>query len=202
MGGRGEWVLVLVFLVCLLRGGGVFGTYTQFLPLHVVRLSPERTRRRQRFVFSAPVRHVRAAGDGRRVDDGHGVGGEELVPAVVGPPERGGQVPGLVEPEEAEEDLGGGSVAADFEDQRGPEGGVGEVVSGHGDGVVGVVFSLVALDFELGGGGFLVSWVWSGRVGVLGFWGGNVSGAGLRTDESSEAFEASPYGGWAYDVDV
>ena len=29
-----------------------------------------------------------------------------------------------------------------------------------------------------------------------------VSGAGLRTDESFEAFETFPDGGWAYDVDV
>ena len=84
----------------------------------------------------------------RRVDDGHGVGGEEFVSAVVGLPERRGQVARLVEPEETEEDLGGGFMAADFEDQRGPEGGIWEVVAGDGDGVVGLVFFFVPLDFE------------------------------------------------------
>lgn len=141
----------------------MFSTYAQFLHLHVVRLSPEQTRRRQRFIFFAPVRHVHAAGYGCRVDDGHGVGGEEFVPAVVGLPERGGQVIGSEEPEEAEEDLSGGFVAADLEDQGGPEGGVGEVVSGHGDGVVGLVFFLVALDFEWGV-------VFVSLVGLVGFW--------------------------------
>ena len=39
-------------------------------------------------------------------------------------------------------------MAADFEYQRGSEGGIGEVVADHGDGVVGLVFFLVPLDDE------------------------------------------------------
>lgn len=159
------------FGVLVFWGGGDASTYAQFLPLHVVRLSPEQTtRRRHRFVSSAPVQHVRVTGYGHRVDDGHGVGGEELVPAVVGCPERRGQVAGLVEPEDAEEDLGGGFVPADFENQGGPEGGVGEVVAGDGDGVVGLVFFLVALDFEGDAWGSL-------SVGLgfgFGIWGENI----------------------------
>ena len=56
--------------------------------------------------------------------------------AVVGLAEVGGKLRGSVEPEEADEDLGGGSVRAEFEDVSGPEGGGGEVVPGDGDGVV------------------------------------------------------------------
>ena len=59
-------------------------TYTQYLPLDIVRLSPKETRTWQAVVLFAPVRYVRPAGDGRGVDDGHGVGGYEFVTAVVG----------------------------------------------------------------------------------------------------------------------
>lgn len=79
---------------------------------------------------------MRPAGRGRGVDDGHGIGGYEFATAVVGVAERRGKLRGLVEPEDPEEELGGGSVPADFEDVGGPEGGVGEVVPGDDDGVV------------------------------------------------------------------
>lgn len=39
-------------------------------------------------------------------------------------------------------------------------------------------------------------------MGWIGTSGEKVSGAGLRTDESFEALETFPNGGWAYDVDV
>lgn len=38
--------------------------------------------------------------------------------------------------EDADENFAGGFVPADLEDEGGPEGGVGEVVAGDGDGVV------------------------------------------------------------------
>ncbi len=53
--------------------------------------------------------------------------------------ELGGQLQRLVEPEDADEDAVRGRVAAELEDVRGPEGGVGEVVAGDGDGVVEAV---------------------------------------------------------------
>ena len=55
---------------------------------------------------------------------------------MVGVAERRGQLGRSVEPVESDEGLVGFRVAADFEDGRGPEGGVGEVVPGYGDGVV------------------------------------------------------------------
>ena len=64
--------------------------------------------------------------------------------------EFGGKLRGAVEPEEADEDLGGGSVGADFEDVGGPEGGDGKVVPGYGDGVVEVVRFAVGFVFVFG----------------------------------------------------
>ena len=96
--------------------------------------------------------HVRGAGYAVCVDDGHGVRGEEFARGVMGlvaEPRR--QLGGLVEPEEADVDLQGGTVGADFEDEGGAEGRGGEVVSGGEDGVVG----LVDLRWVgVGGGGF------------------------------------------------
>lgn len=66
------------------EGGGKWSTYAQYLRVHIVRLSPEEARGGHGLVLFAPVRHVRPAGDGCGVDDGHGVGGYEFVTAVVG----------------------------------------------------------------------------------------------------------------------
>lgn len=117
--------------------GGV--EWAQRLRLDVVRLPPEKTRGRHGLVRFAPVRHGRPAGHGRCVDDGHGVGGQELVAALVGVAERGGKLRGSVEPEDPDRDSAGRFVAADLEDVGGPEGGVGEVVAGGGDDVVHAV---------------------------------------------------------------
>ena len=55
---------------------------------------------------------------------------------MVGVAERGGELARSVEPVESEEGMAGFRVAADFEHGGGPEGGLGEVVPGHGDDVV------------------------------------------------------------------
>lgn len=128
-------------------------TYAQRLRLDVVRLPPEKTRGRHGLVRFAPVRHGRPAGHGRGVDDGHGVGGQELVAALVGVAERGGKLRGSVEPEDPDRDSAGRFVAADLEDVGGPEGGVGEVVAGGGDDVVHAV-------------AFVFDWVDVGGEGV------------------------------------
>ena len=110
--------------------------------MHVVRLPPERTGRRQRLVrfFFAPVGHVRVADNALSVDDGHGVRGEEFAGGVMGlVTEPRGELGGLVEPEEADVDLQGGDMGADFEDEGGAKGRGGEVVSGCEDGVVVLV---------------------------------------------------------------
>lgn len=117
----------------------MLSTYTQDLRLNIVPLSPKQTRSRHGLVLLVPVRHAHPAGHGRGIDDGHGVGGQELAAAVVGVAEGGGKLRGFEEPEDPDEDRARGFVAADFEHVSGPEGGSGQIVPGDGDGVVDAV---------------------------------------------------------------
>lgn len=130
---------------------GSFSTHTQLLRLDIVRLPPEETRSWHRFGLFVPVGHVGSTGYGPGVDDGHGVGGDEFETAVMGLAEWRGKLRGMVEPEDPDEDLAGGFMAADFEDVGGPGGELGEIGAGDNYDVVHAV-GLVVDWMDVGGG--------------------------------------------------
>ena len=109
---------------------------------------------------------------------------------MVGLAELEGRLRGLVEPEEADGDLGGGSVRTDSEDVGGPEGEAGRSCR---------VTVMVSCKLYVSPSASASFSLFTECVFVVRGW---VKGERVRTDESFEAFETVPRRGRVHDVDV